>query len=219
LLTLEAAEMDDADERPPASPAETLLLIETERAAAERSMSPDPRLTYVPWGVAWLVGHGLLYLRYGPDDQVLVPMPGWLPLAVLYVLLVAAMVITARTGIQAGRHVKGESSTRGLLFGLSWFAAFASVAVIAGRLSDKLPSAEVGLLWAGLSVAVVGVLYMAGAAIWQSREMFILGVWISVANIAGILAGPGWHALITSVAGGGGLLVGGLVAWLRWRAK
>jgi hypothetical protein len=208
---------EDPDERAPASPEETLRLIEAERAAAQRNIQPDPRLTYVPWGVAWLVGFGLLFLRLGPDGRVFVAMPAWLPLAVLYVLLIAAFVVSGVTGARAGRHVRGVSSVQGLRYGVSWAAGFAGVVVIATRYSDRLPDQEVVLLWSGLSVAVVGVLYIAGAAIWQSRDMFVLGMWITVVNIGGFLAGPGWHSLAISLAGGGGMLVAGFVEWLRWR--
>jgi hypothetical protein len=209
---------DDTGEHAPASPAETIRLIDAGRAEAERSMTPDPRLTYLPWGVAWFVGFGLLFLRFGPGDSVLVSVPGWLPLTVLYVLLVAASVLSAAAGVKSGRHVRGESSIRGMQYGLSWFAAFAAVVAIAARYSGGLlPPPEVGLLWGALSVAVVGVLYMAGAAIWQAREMFTLGVWITVANIGGVVAGPGWHSLVVCLAGGGGLIMSSLFAWLRWR--
>ncbi|MBX6751027.1 MAG: transporter [Micromonosporaceae bacterium] len=207
----------DPDERAPASPAETLRLIEAGRAAAQRDFQPDPRLTYGPWGVAWLVGFGLLFLRFGPDGRVLLAMPELLPLLVLYVLLVAAFVISGSAGMRAGRHVRGVSSIQGLRYGVSWAAAFAGVVVIASRFADLLPDAEASLLWSGLSVAVVGVLYIAGAATWQSREMFTLGVWITLVNIGGFLAGPGWHSLAISLAGGGGMLTAGFVEWLRWR--
>ena len=46
---------------------------------------------------------------------------------------------------------------------------------------------------------------MAGGAIWKSRDLFILGGWIAVINVVGVLAGPGWHSLVISLAGGGGL--------------
>src|SRR5687767_7656955 len=158
-----------------------------------------------------------MFLRFGPAGRVLVAMPVALPLIVLYVLLVVALVVSARAGIMAGRHVVGVSSVQGRRYGLAWVAGFGSVAAVAGRLSDVLPPAEVGLLWSALSVAVVGVLYMAGAAVFQARDMFALGAWITLVNIGGVLAGPGWHSLVISLAGGGGLLIGGLVAWRRWR--
>jgi hypothetical protein len=210
--------VEDDEERAPTSPEETLRLIATERGAAQRGLQPDPRLTYGPWGVAWFVGFGLSFLRYGPDERVLVPMPAWLPLTTLYALLLVAFVVSGRAGVKAAQHVKGESSIRGLQYGLTWFTAFGVVVAVAGRFSDALPAPEVGLLWAGLSVAVVGLLYMAGAAIWQSWEMFFLGAWISLTNIGGVVAGPGWHSLVVCLAGGGGLLAGGFAAWLRWRS-
>ncbi len=208
---------DDPSELAPASPAETLRLIDAERAETQRRLTADPRLVYVPWGLAWLIGHALLFLRFGPDDRVLVAMPAALPLIVLFALLIVALVVSSRAGFRAGRHVVGVSSVQGMRYGLAWTAGFGSVVVIASRLSGMLPPAEVRLLWSALSVALVGVLYMAGAAIWQARDMFVLGSWITLVNIGGVLAGPGWHSLATCVAGGGGLLVAGLVAWRRWR--
>src|SRR5436190_732285 len=77
----------DTDDHPPASPAESLRLIAEERATATRELIPDIRLLSWPWGIAWLVGFGLLFLRFGPNDRVFVSMPVWLPLTVLYTLL------------------------------------------------------------------------------------------------------------------------------------
>ncbi len=59
------------------------------------------------------------------------------------------------------------------------------------------------------------MLYLAGSAIWSDRGMFVLGAWIGLANIAGAIAGPGWHSLVIALAGGGGLLVAGLFEWFR----
>lgn len=208
---------DDAmtEDAAPASPADSLRLIQAQRAAAARSLIPDPRLMYWPWGFAWLIGFGLLFLRHGPDERSYWDIPAWMPLAVLYVLIVVALAMTTVAGVRANRHVRGESSTQGLMYGLSWFGAYASVAAIAIHYSDQLSAPEVGLLWAALSVAVVGVLYLAGAAIWQAREMFVLGAWLTICNIAGVIAGAGWHSLVIAIAGGGGMLVMGLIAWLR----
>src|SRR6187401_2209738 len=109
--------MPDTDDHPPADPAESLRLIAEERATAARELIPDIRLLSWPWGIAWLVGFGLLFLRFGPDDRVFVSMPAWLPLAVLYTLLAAAAVISATVSSRAGRRTSGPSSSRGLLFG------------------------------------------------------------------------------------------------------
>jgi hypothetical protein len=206
--------MTDDDNAPPTA-ADSLRLIEEQTAATERSLTPDPRVIYWPWGLAWLIGFALLYLRFGPRDQVLWDIPGWLPLATLYTLMAMAFVVSGVAGARAGRQVRGESSTKGTMYGISWFLGFAGTATVASRLSGLLPEAETGLMWAALSVGVVAVLYLAGGAVWGSRDLFVLGVWIGVVNILGVLAGPGWHSLIISVAGGGGLIVFGLLAKLK----
>ncbi|HEY2674304.1 MAG TPA: transporter [Rugosimonospora sp.] len=205
------------DEAAPVSAAESLRLIEAQRDAAVRSLSPDPRLIYWPWGLAWLIGFGLLFLRHGPHERVRVNMPNELPLATLFALMIIAFLVSGVAGARANRQISGDSSLRGLRYGLSWLAGFAGNAVICAHFSNLLPPPEVGLLWSATSVGLVGVLYLAGSATWQSRDLFVLGIWLTISNIAGVLAGPGWHSLVISVAGGGGLLVAGFVVWLRWR--
>lgn len=203
------------DELPPADPAESLRLIAQERAATQRRLIPDPRLQLWPWGFAWLLGFGFFFLRFGPDNRVLVDMPAWLPLTVLLGLITLAGIITGVVGARAGRQVSGPSSRQGAMYGFTWSVAFIGMAVLLSRLSNLLPVPEANLLWAGAMVALTGVLHMAGGTIWNDRDMYVLGVFINVVNAIGIIIGPGWHALIVAVLGGGGMLVAGLISWLR----
>jgi hypothetical protein len=211
--------MANTDDSPPASPADSLRLIAEERASATRELVPDNRLLSWPWGVAWLVGFGLYFLRYGPDGRVFVSMPEWLPLIVLAALLTAAGVISATVSARSGRHTAGPSSSQGMLFGLSWPIAFATTFTIAVRLTGQLPGDEVILLWSALGVAVTGVLYLAGGTIWPSRSMYLVGVWLLAINAAGVIVGPGWHSLIIAVAGGGAMIVNGYVGWTEVNRK
>jgi hypothetical protein len=203
------------DELPPADPAESLRLIAHERAATQRRLIPDPRLQLWPWGLAWLIGFGVFFLRFGPDDRVFVDMPTWVPLTVLLGLITLAGIITGVVGARAGRQVSGPSSRQGAMYGFTWSVAFIAMAVLLSRLSSLLPVPEANLLWAGAMVTLTGILHMAGGAIWNDRDLYVLGVFINAVNVIGIIAGPGWHALIVAVLGGGGMLVAGLVSWLR----
>ncbi|WP_432977778.1 transporter [Dactylosporangium sp. CA-233914] len=206
------------DDAPPGSPAESLALIRQEQDKATRTIALNPLVYYVPWGLAWLIGFWLLFLRYGPGGRVYVDLPGWLPLVCLFVLMALAMVSTAVASAVRGRGLAGRSSWQGSAYGFAWFLAFTGVGMTMNHFAELLPEAERGLLWATVSVGVVGVMYMTGAAIWLSRDMFIFGAWLTVINIAGVAAGAGWHSLIISVGGGGGLCLLGLLLELRYRA-
>ncbi|WP_319459710.1 transporter [Micromonospora sp. RTP1Z1] len=209
--------MNPDDDPPPLDAASAMRLIREQRAATAHSLEPDPRLHYWPWGVAWLVGFGLFFLRFSPDGRTFVTMPEWLPLTALFVLLGAASVVFTVGSARAYRQVTGESARRGGWYGAAWGLGFVSLFTVAGRVSDSLPHDLAGLLWSALAVGLTGALHMAGGAIWLDRTLFRLGLWLTTINIVGVLAGPGWHALVVALAGGGGMLVAGELARLRRR--
>ncbi|GAA5070134.1 hypothetical protein HNP84_001716 [Thermocatellispora tengchongensis] len=200
-------------------PREALRLIEEQRGQVRRRLQPDPLFMYVPWGVAWTIGFGVLFLRLGLTGEPYVPIPSGVATGILLAAMAVAMAVTVFLGLRTGISVRGVSQDRGMMYGISWSVAFftsgtiASRFVAVGRLDDR----EAGLLWSALSLLVIGVLYMAGGAVWRHWTMFFIGVGILAVNIVGTMAGPGWHALLTTVCCGGGFIVAGLVEHRRWR--
>jgi len=207
--------MAEIDEEVPLSPEASLALITEQQQAAARGLDVDAAIFLGPWGAAWLLGYGLLFLRYGPDDRVIVSMPGWLPIAVLYALLVSAGIGSSIAGRRATRGVAGESAERGAMYIWSWFVAFAGFAVLGPHFEEFLPEAEFGLLMGALPVLITAILYMSGGAVWHDRGQFAFGVWLSAVNAAGVVAGPGWHSLIVSLLGGGAMLATAAYSRLR----
>jgi hypothetical protein len=209
------AEGDDVDapddEREP-SPQEMLRLIQDQRATTARRLGFDPLLQYLPWGLAWLAGFGAVFLGTGPGGRHL---PQGVALAVLFLALGAATVVFAVAGVRCGNQIRGVSQETGAMYGMAWSVAYLTVGAVAGRFGEGLPSDEQSLLWGALSIGVAGLLLMSGAAIWRNRPMFAVGCWVSVVNVAGVFAGPGWHPLVASLAGGGGMVAAGVL--LRWR--
>ena len=205
------------DDLPIVDPAESLRLIEQERANLARELIPDPRLMYWPWGFAWLLGFGALFLRYSPGGRVLVDLPEWLPLLILMVSLITAGIVTGVAGGRAGRQVAGPTSRQGFRYGLTWSVAFAGMSILFSRFGGLMPQDQLILLWGGGTVALTGALHMAGGAIWHDRNLFLLGLWTSAINIVGVICGPGWHALIVALGGGGGMILSGQVGWRRLR--
>ncbi|MEU8179810.1 transporter [Micromonospora sp. NPDC049044] len=211
--------MNPDDDLPPTDAAAALRLIEDQRSATVRRLDPDARMLYWPWGIAWLVGFGLFFLRFPPGDRELLALPTWLPLTVLFTLLVVAGAIQAVVSTRAYGQVIGDSARRGRWYGCAWGLGSVSIYAGLGQISEHLPHDLAALLWSATAVGLTGALHMAGGAVWLDRDLFRLGVWISVINLVGALAGPGWHALVVAVAGGGGILVAGALARRRQRTR
>ncbi|TDC53752.1 transporter [Jiangella ureilytica] len=200
------------------TPEESLRLIAREQAAVAGRHRSSIVLYYLPWGLALFIGFGLLALDQGPgSDGPWADLPDALPLAVLFVLMALAAAVTVVTSAREARRIGGESTRRGAIYGAGWALGFGTIFPLLGRFAEHLPEDQRGLLFGSISVAVTGVLYVAGAAIWLDWSMFVLGGWLLVVNLVGALAGPGWHSLVIAVAGGGALIVAGLVATVTAR--
>ncbi|MBB5077637.1 hypothetical protein [Nonomuraea endophytica] len=202
------------DEAPP-TPAEMLRLIEEQQTAAMRRFIPDPLLMYVPWGVAWFVGFGTLFLGQGlaGDGNGLLPITWQVGLAVLWATQIIAFVFMIIALLRAGGHIKGESEARGAMYGLAWFIGFNAMGILATRFVPLLPQDTIGPFYTSLFMLVAGLLYMAGGAVYRLWPQFLLGVWVVVVDVVGTVLGGGWIYLLLAVLGGGGAVTTGL--WLR----
>jgi hypothetical protein len=188
------------------SAGESLALIERQQQEARRRLGVNVALFYGPWGAAYLLGFGSIFLTY--PTSVPLRLPGGVAAVITTVLFAAAMVISVVTGTRAGRGLRGPSRVAGAMYGWSWtlgFGALAAVNIGVTRLG--LPDDAVTLLWSGSSLLLVGVLYLAGGALWQDRFQYGLGVWMLVSGAGSVLAEVPGNFAVVSLAGGGGLLL------------
>ncbi|MHB1473947.1 MAG: hypothetical protein ACYCV4_10030 [Dermatophilaceae bacterium] len=194
------------DEDSPLSAEESLALVEAERARTSSAIAPDPRLLYGVWGLAWLLGFAGLYLASADTGPVAMP-PAVAGIA-FFLLLLAATVVT---GVHMARRfagVRGVSSQVGAMYGWAWPIGFtAYAAIMGGAQRAGVEGPVMGLLWSAGSGLVVGLLYLAGGALWQDRVQYGLGAWILLASGLGALAGTPGVYLVMSLAGGGGFLL------------
>jgi len=177
------------------------------------------QLMHIAWGAAWLVGYGLVFLHDGPGGRTFVPMPSWLPLTVLFVLLAGAGATTAVLGgrVLARGTADEHSARQGKWYGTAWLLSFAGLLLTVSKLTHGLSADTTGLLWGATTTGLVGALHMAGSAIWGDPAQFRLGIWVTFINVVAVMAGPGWQSLILSIAGGGLFLLVGVRGWLRNR--
>lgn len=207
---------DPADGEPDEelTPGELLALVEGERARTSAAIEPDPRLVYGVWGIAWLLGFAALYVARagtGPVDVA----PAVAGIA-FFLLFVAAMVVTGFHMARRFAGVRGLSSRVGAMYGWAWLIGFTTYAAIMGGAQRAgVEDPVMGLLWSAGSGLVVGLLYLAGGALWQDRVQYGLGAWILLASGAGALAGTPGIYLVMSLAGGGGFLLAAAFFALR----
>jgi len=197
---------DSVDEDRPLSAGESLALIERQQQEVGRKLGVNVALFYAPWGAAYLLGFGAVFLTY--PTGVPFRLPGVAAGVIVGMLFAAAVVVSVVTGTRAGRGVRGPSSAAGAMYGWTWtlgFSALATVNIGIGRLG--LPADAMTLLWSGSSLLLVGVLYLAGGALWQDRFQYGLGVWMLVSGAASVFAGVPGNFAVVSLAGGGGLLL------------
>ncbi len=213
----DADPQDASAQDSPLDPAEQLRLVAAQQARTRRSLAPDERFLFGAWGVAWLVGFGVIWLA-SPlrDGGPLVAVPGLVAGLLFFVLLVGAGVVTAVHSYRAGRGLAGPSSRTGAMYGWGWFLGFAMLPCIVLGAERLGASPEVmAMLWPAVSGLIVGLLYVGGAAAWDDPTQFVIGAWIIVTTGVGCLLGlPGLY-LVMCLAGGGGFLAA--AAWFALR--
>lgn len=203
---------DDA----PLDPAESLRIIAAQQDKV-RSTEVDGRVLFGLWGAAWLVGYLALYLtangtlgggRTTPEG-VLTPSP--LAYSVFALLIAGAMAATIVYSIRAGTGVQGVTARTGVMYGWSWCIGFIGMSVIIGGLAKAGASDEVIVLAANaLACLVVGIMYLAGGALWQDTRQYVLGIWIIAVAAVALYVGLPNTFLVMAVLGGGGFFVGAL---------
>jgi hypothetical protein len=195
------------------SPAESLALIEGQRKEIRRRRGIRPELVMLAWGLAYLLGFGGFFLA----------LRGVAPMAlagvVLGVLGAVALVLPIVQGVRASRGMRGPSRTVGAMYGTAWGLVFLANAVVQSSLQDRyVPSADVrSLMWASSSLAVTGMMYLAGGLLWRDVPQYVLGVWMLVSAAGSVVVGVPGNFLVLAFAGGGGMLA--LAAYYMVRGR
>ena len=194
------------DEDSPLSAEESLALIGHQQREVHRRLGVNVALLYGPWGVAYLFGFGSVFLTYSDAGPLRVP--GAVAAVITGVLFAAAIVVSVVIGTRAGRGVRGPSRMVATMYAWSWTLGFGALAVVnLGVIRTGLSSDAATLLWSGSALLLVGVMYLAGGALWQDRFQYGLGVWMMVTGAGSVLVGVPGNFAALSLAGGGGLLL------------
>ena len=210
----EAIGSPDVDE-PVLDLAAAQAIITAQRARTRDTVTPDGRVIFLAWAASWILGYGVMWST-SRDGGVPSAWAG----TTFGLLIIGSIVITIVHSLRRSTGIVGPSRAVGAMYGWSWCVAFVAGQAMVGALGRAGVSDEVLMVAAnGVSALIVGILYMAGGALWQDRAQFVLGVWMAlVAGVAAFAGLPGSYAVM-GIAGGGGFLVGAAIEHVTRRRE
>ncbi|MGJ7439615.1 hypothetical protein [Aquipuribacter sp. MA13-6] len=198
-----------------ADPAQLLAAVGAQDRLVRARTDTDPRLVLGVWGTAQLVGFGAVAASWPVEGGAVLPVPVLAAVGVYAALVAAAVVVTVRHTAAAERGLDGPSRRVRRLHGLSWPVAFNAGAALVLAMGLAGADAELlMLLWPALTGLLVGLLYLAAAAIWQDRLRLGIGLWMIVVAVVAPFAGAPGNYVVMAVAGGGGFLLAALAVAL-----
>ncbi|UZN03179.1 hypothetical protein [Cellulomonas sp. S1-8] len=202
------------DDDAPLDPRAGLAIVAAQQRRVRES-SVDDRILFGVWGLAWLVGYGVQWWTATTSPTRTATGRGGLVFAAV---AVAALVVTLLHVARATHGVAGTSRQVGMMYGWAWSVGFVGQGlIVAGVVRAGADAVVIAIVANGVACLVVGLLYMAGGALWQELSMYLIGAWMIVtAAAASLVDMPGGY-LVMSLAGGGGMLVAAGLAALRRR--
>lgn len=199
---------EDADDAP-LDPAAAFALSQAQTKRVALDESGPISLILASWAVAWGVGF-LLVWAAAPGSPV--PVPALFANITFAVLTVAGIVVSTIAGARMNSGVRGSAAFSGTVYGLSWPLAMIGVFVIGnGLFKAGLPAEAAWVYFPAMYGFVVGVLYIAGAAIWQEKSQLIIGVGMLVISAGASLLGYPVNLLAMAVLAGGGMGVAAVI--------
>ncbi|WP_067541496.1 ABC transporter permease [Nocardia crassostreae] len=160
------------------------------------------QLSYLSFGLTWLLGYAVFALAHGDDPRL--PLPSAVPIVLLAGGLLTAVTITVVISTRAQRGARGHAAVIGNLLSGSWLVGFAALFLIITALSTALDEPLVHtLLWPTGAGLVVGLLYLTGGVAHRDVLQYTLGAWLAVTSSAALfLDGANLYWMLASAGGG-----------------
>jgi hypothetical protein len=204
----EAAGMDAQD---------AAVIMGEARDRARRELTVKRPVIFASWALVYLIGYGVVWLSVRGQQPFHAP-AGW-ALALLTLLALLALAVTAAVTDRAASGVGGVSALRRRIYWLSLAIGFLGQIVMQVALRDAGASRGVlSVFTASAPLLVAGVVLVAGTAAWLNWYMFGLGIWlIAVAAFSGF-AGPAGVWAVDALAVGLPFLLMAAIALTRGRS-
>ncbi len=208
-----------AEGESPLSPAAALAVLADQQRIVSRMLGGYVWVITGSWGIAWLFGFLAIWLMDAGLSGFV--MPTWLGWTTFATLFAAAIVVSAVLGVRSGRGIRSNSANAftGTVYGVTWAVAMVFISVLGAALLSHGMSAELAdLFYPSVYTLVVGILYLAAAAIWRVVQMIVAGAFLIVlASVAPFLGHP-TNYLVFGIAGGAMFLTFAVLLAVRNRS-
>lgn len=187
--------------------AEMFAVMQSTRRATQSKLTRGYSGLLFVWAAAWFLGFGALWFGTGIGGVDLLPTAAaWVTFGAL---IVAAIVWSFIVGVRsASSGIRGRSQLQGALYGNSWMISMIGAwLIIAGLQKAGLTQELADLLYPAVFVFLVGVLYLAGGAVWRSPAQYVLGIVMVVVAVVATFVGAPWHFLIYATVGPAAMVV------------
>jgi hypothetical protein len=214
-----SASQPPAEGDSPLSRAAALAVLTDQQRTVSRRLGGHIWIITGAWGIAWLLGFLAIWLMDSGSSSIVVPT--WLGWTIFATLFVAAIVVSAVLGARSGRGIRSNSAKAftGTVYGVTWAVSMVFISVFGAALLSRGMTAELAdLFYPSVYALVVGILYLAAAAIWRIVEMIVAGAFfIVLASIAPFFGHP-TNFLVFAVAGGAMFFTFAIILAVRGRS-
>jgi hypothetical protein len=177
------------------------VIMQQAHQRAERELTVNRPAIFTSWALVYLLGYGVVWLSVRGQRPFHAP-AGW-ALALLAVLAVLAVGVTAQATDRATSGVGGASALRRRIYYLSLAAGWVGVVIMRAALRHAGASrGVVSVFTASSPLLVAGVVLVAGTAAWLNWPIFGLGIWLIAAAAFSGLAGPAGAWAVDALAAG-----------------
>ena len=162
----------------------------------------------ITWAVAWIVGFGAIWSAAdgGGNPFFRVPTaPAWI---VFGAAIIGGIVVSTVAGIRSGAGVRGPSRLAGAMYGWAWTLSMIGGGMLVGAAQRAGAGAAVmAVVSPAIFVLLVGVLYLAGGALWRSPVQYALGVVMIGTAVGASYAGAPTNYLVYATVGPVAMLI------------
>ena len=201
-------------------PAAMLAIVQREQDGIPRRLARRIPWILLSWGVAWIVGYGMLWLIDGARPAFAVPVP--VSVGVFAGVLFAAFVISAVIGIRTQRGIRSTAAVTftGTVYGITASASFVAMYVFAvGLAANGLSDTLQNIFFPTAFGLVIAIMNLVAGAIWHAVPSVVMGAAFLVVSLVAPFFGYPNHYLFFAIAGGAVFLAGALSVALYARGR